>query len=81
MLLEAGDTVARLIFPEYQEIYEENCPAHHFDYSIYGVVHPYHHCFHQCKLGFSAYDALWKPFLETKYDDRCALRLVYCRLR
>lgn len=80
-LLEAGDTVARLIFPEYQEIYEENCPAHHFDYSIYGAGYPYHHCFHQRKLGFSAYDALWKPFLKTEHDDRCALRLAYCRLR
>ena len=34
---EADGGQVRLIFPEYVEVYEENCPAHHFDYNIYGA--------------------------------------------
>ena len=28
---ETDGTVFRLLFPEYREVYEENCPAHHFE--------------------------------------------------
>ncbi len=38
-----GGETARLLFPEYTELYEENCPAHHFDYFISGAGYPYHH--------------------------------------
>lgn len=34
---ETDGTAARLIFPEFLEVYEENCPAHHFDYTICGA--------------------------------------------
>ena len=44
-----GQTI-RLLFPEFMEIYEENCPAHVFDYNICGAGYPYHHCFRQKKL-------------------------------
>ena len=49
-LRRGGEPFARLIFPEYVEVYEENCPAHHFDYNIYGAGYGYHHCFYQKKL-------------------------------
>ena len=75
-----GETV-RLIFPEYVEVYEENCPAHHFDYNIYGAGYGYHHCFYQKKLNIKAYDELWKPMLAMEHDEDCALRLAWWRLR
>ena len=73
--------IARLIFPEYLEVYEENCAAHHFDYNIYGAGYPYHHCFRQKKLSFKEYDALWRPMLGMEHDDDCAMRLAWWRLR
>ena len=75
-----GETV-RLIFPEYQEIYEENCPAHHFDYTIAGAGYPYHHCFRQKRLYLKEYDQLWPGYLGMEHDPACALKLALCRLR
>lgn len=71
----------RLLFPEYQESYEENCPAHHFDYCIDGAGYPYHHCFREKRLPVKEYDALWEPFLATGHDGACAVRLAFYRLR
>ena len=75
-----GQTV-RLLFPEYMEVYEENCPAHHFDYNIYGAGYPYHHCFRQKKLTMKEYDGLWRSYLGMEHDDGAALRLAWWRLR
>ena len=72
---------ARLIFPEYRELYEENCPAHHFDYNISGAGYPYHHCFVRRRLDLRTYDRLWKAFLGMEHDPDCALRLSFWRLR
>lgn len=80
-LRRSGETWARLIFPEYVEVYEENCPAHHFDYNIYGAGYGYHHCFYGKKLDLRAYDALWRPMLSMEHDEGCALRLAWWRLR
>lgn len=80
-LRRADRTAARLIFPEYVEVYEENCPAHHFDYNIYGAGYGYHHCFYGKKLDIKAYDALWRPMLAMEHDRDCALRLAWWRLR
>ena len=71
----------RLIFPEYRELYEENCPAHHFDYNISGAGYPYHHCFVRRRLDLRNYDRLWKPFLGMEHEADCALRLAFWRLR
>jgi len=76
-----GGTAARLLFPEYTELYEENCPAHHFDYSISGAGYPYHHCFRQKRLSFKEYDALWRDFLGMEHEESAALRLAWYRLR
>lgn len=69
----------RILFPEYRELYEENCPAHHFDYAIEGVGYPYRHCFRERRFSFAEYDALWdkSPGMETQ----TALRLAWLRLR
>ncbi len=80
-LRRRDETAARLIFPEYVEVYEENCPAHHFDYNIYGAGYAYHHCFYGKKLDFRVYDALWRPMLAMEHDGDCALRLAWWRLR
>lgn len=71
---------ARLIFPEYVEIYEENCPAHHFDYNIQGAGYPYHHCFRQKRFHFQDYDALWDGYLAMDHEDATALALAWNRL-
>ena len=76
-----GETAVRLLFPEYTEHYEENCPAHHFDYFISGAGYPYHHCFRQKRLSLKEYDALWKDFLGMEHDGAAALRLAWRRLR
>lgn len=75
-----GQTV-HLIFPEFVEAYEENCPAHHFDYNIYGAGSPYHHCFRQKKLSLREYDTLWKGFLGMEHDEESGVRLAWWRLR
>ena len=80
-LYRGEEIAARLIFPEYVEVYEENCPAHHFDYNIYGAGYGYHHCFYQKKLSLKAYDELWRPMLGMEHDEACTLRLAWWRLR
>nr|WP_325200473.1 leucine-rich repeat protein [uncultured Oscillibacter sp.] len=75
-----GGETARLLFPEYTELYEENCPAHHFDYSISGAGYPYHHCFRQKRLSLKEYDGLWRDFLGMEHEKRAALRLAWYRL-
>jgi len=79
--LHSPGGTARLLFPEYTELYEENCPAHHFDYSISGAGYPYHHCFRQKRLSFKEYDALWRDFLGMEHETSAALRLAWYRLR
>ena len=76
-----GEETVRLLFPEYTERYEENCPAHHFDYFISGAGYPYHHCFRQKRLSLKEYDALWREFLGMEHEESAALRLAWYRLR
>lgn len=79
--IHGGGGTVRLLFPEYTELYEENCPAHHFDYSISGAGYPYHHCFRQKELRLKEYDALWRDFLSMEHEESAALRLAWYRLR
>lgn len=71
----------RLIFPEYRESYEENSPAHHFDFHLYGPGYPYHHVFRERALPLAAFDALFPDLLATEHDPDCAMRLAWYRLR
>lgn len=72
---------ARLLFPEYREDVEENAPAHHFDFRLYGSGYPYHHVFRNRALPLAEYDALFPGLLEKEHDPDCALRLAWYRLR
>lgn len=78
---QTDGTMARLIFPEYIELFEENVPNHHFDYNIYGAGYPYHRCFQHKKLQISNYDLLWRGFLRVEHDPVTAVRMAYFRLR
>ena len=78
---ETDGTMFRLLFPEYREVYEENCPAHHFDYNIYGAGYPYHHSFRNKKLDLRTYDELWNGFLGMEHEEESAVRLAFWRLR
>ena len=80
-ITEPDGAVARLLFPEYLEIYEENCPAHHFDYVISGAGYPYHHCFRQKQLRLKEYDGLWPAYLGMEHETSAAVRLAWWRLR
>ena len=75
------DGELRLLFPEYVELYEENCPAHHFDYNIQGAGYPYHHCFTQRRLDLRRYDQLWPGFLAMEHEPEAAWRLAFWRVR
>ncbi len=80
-VLETDGSTTRLIFPEFTEVYEENCPAHHFDYIIFGGGHPYHMGFPQKQLSLRDYDGLWDKYLREEHEPDCALQLAWCRLR
>lgn len=80
LLMPEGDTV-RLVFPEYMEVYEENCPAHMFNYSIVGAGYPHHHVFRHKRLNLQEYDNLFPGYLRMDYEPLCAVKLAFCRLR
>ena len=80
-ITQPDGTVARLIFPEYLELFEENVPNHHFDYNIYGAGYPYHRCFQHKKLQLLSYDLLWPGYLAIEHDPTTAVRMAWCRLR
>ena len=77
VVYRGGEVAYRLTFPEYREVYQENTPAHHFDYTIQGAGYPYRRCFRQRRLDWRTYDACWTPYMEPS----TALRLAWWRLR
>lgn len=78
---QVDDAVLRLIFPDFAEEYEENCPNHHFDYHIFGGGYAYHHVFRSKQLHMQVYDSLWDKYLREEHDPETALHLAYNRLR
>lgn len=82
-ITEMDGSTTRLIFPEYQESYEENfiAQAVQFEYHIYGAGFPYHNCFKQKQLRMKVYDDLWKAYMGMEYDPDAAIRLAWYRLR
>lgn len=70
-----------LVFPGFTEDYEENCPNHHFDYTIRGGGHAYHHTFPDKQLSLRTYDELWDKYLRKGHEPDTAMRLAYTRLR
>ena len=80
-ITETDGRVYQVIFPEYVEDFEENIAAHHFEYSIYGGGHPYHHIFKAKQLIFRDYDMIWEKYLKEDHDADGAMRLAWTRLR
>ena len=80
-ILNTDGSELRLIFPDYGEDYEENCPNHHFDFHISGGGYSYHHNFPGNQLSLRAYDENWPTYLRKQHEDETALRLAYYRLR
>lgn len=78
---QTDGAVLRLIFPDFSEEYEENCPNHHFDYHIFGGGYAYHHVFRSKQLHLQVYDSLWDKYLKEEHEPETALRLAYTRLR
>ena len=78
---EADGGEARLLFPEYAELFEENVPHHQFDYHIDGGGFPYHHTFPGKQLSLRSYDGLWAAYRSTQTEPDTAMRLAYYRLR
>jgi hypothetical protein len=81
VLGQNGETALRLIFPEYIESYENNDPAHHFDFHLYGIGFPYHTAFRQKKLDLNLYDGAWGEAVSREREDDSLLRLAFYRLR
>ncbi len=81
--IKEGEQKTRLIFPDYEESYEEIYPARgvHFAYHISGAGYLHHHCFYQRKLALRDYDDLWEKYMGLGYDKNCAVRLAWWRLR
>lgn len=71
---------ARLIFPGYSEIYEENISARCFFFELHGPGYPYHSMFKSRALELKDYDRLWPAMLLTEHDPDCALRMAWYRL-
>jgi len=80
-IVSTDGEAARLVFPEYQEVYEENVPHHQFEFHIQGAGYVYRQVFRNKKLALPDYDALWKKFLGMEYEPDCALRMAWRRLR
>ena len=80
-ILSPDGGTARLIFPEYYELYTEIGPSHYFNYNIEGGGFPYHHVFKGRRLDIKDYDALWDGYISTGYEPDTALRLAWWRVR
>lgn len=52
-----GRAAARLFYPEYWEVLDENAPAHLFDRAIEGEGYRYRQCFAAGAVDYPAYDA------------------------
>lgn len=79
-ILSGGALVSRLVFPEYYEEYEENSPAHHFDYKVYGAGQPYHSAFRSRVLDYGDYDRLFPALLTGEQAGDAALRVAWWRV-
>lgn len=78
---DASGMRARLLFPEYAEIWEENTPARQFDHTTDGAGYPYHHVFRDRRLHWKDYDGLWEKSRERGGIEDVLTRLAWFRLR
>ncbi|MDD4850646.1 MAG: leucine-rich repeat protein [Gemmiger sp.] len=71
---------ARLFYPEFFELLDENAPAHIFNRTIEGEGYRYRQCFAGRVLHFAEYDAAF-PRALTGEPPAKLCRLALCRLR
>lgn len=72
---------ARLVFPGYDESYQENISARYFIYGVQGPGYPYRSIFKDRALILKDYDRLWPALLASEHDPDCALRMAWYRMR
>lgn len=70
----------RLLFPPYQEQWEDLAPAHIFQRRIEGAGYPYRQCFQNGILSLSQYDMAFERLLRIQ-DYETAVRVALSRLR
>ena len=75
-----GAVLARLFYPEYFELLDENTPAHIFNHSIEGEGYRYRQCFDGGVLQFAEYDAIF-PQACVGESAETLCRLALDRLR
>lgn len=80
VVVQAGREEARLVFPDYLELYTENNEARQFDYTIEGAGYPYRHVFRDKRLSWHDYDGLWKAYLGRETDLARAARMAWYRV-
>ncbi len=75
----AGETVLRLIFPEYYEESIENTPARLINMHFEGTGFRYRQCFQGKDLDLARYDAIFPTAINEEYPPT-VMRLAFCRL-
>lgn len=76
--LPAGEV--RLLFPSYQEQWEDLAPAHIFQRRIEGTGYPYRQCFQNGVLSLGQYDMTFERLMRIQ-DYETAVRVGLNRLR
>lgn len=74
------DGQVRLLFPPYQEQWEDLAPAHIFQRRIEGAGYPYRQCFQNGVLSLSEYDMALERLMRIQ-DYPTAVRVALNRLR
>ena len=75
-----GMVTAKLFYPEYFELLDENTPAHIFNHSIEGEGYRYRQCFDGGVLQFAEYDAIYPQACVGESAEKLC-RLALERLR
>lgn len=73
--------LARVLFPEYADIWEENTPARQLNHTMHGGGYPYHHAFRDRTLDWWAYDGLFESTCERGGLTEILTRLAWFRVR
>lgn len=60
LFVKEQKTLARLLYPEYFELYDEITPAHIFGINVTGEGFRARQCFHQCVVDYERYDAVFE---------------------
>lgn len=76
-LSREGQTIVRLLFPEYYEEAVENTPARILETRIHGSGYTYRQCFHNGEFKFLEYDRLFYDAKAWESEDFCVHLALY----